>query len=145
MGPKPGTDSAYETTGSGERPETRRRLSRVPDTMTVVPALLLAASLAVGVVPGFGEAVAHAVNEAGSGGAVAPVHWTVTGILLGLVSSALAVALAAVAVTRPAPLAPDGARWLRRLASGHIGDYVAWVLVGATLIGALALPGVLGA
>ncbi|MEU6063795.1 MULTISPECIES: complex I subunit 5 family protein [Streptomyces] len=145
LGPKPRTDSAYETTGSGEQPETRRRLSRVPDTMTVVPALLLAGSLAVGVAPGFGEAVGHAVNEAGSGGAVTSVHWTVTGVLLGLVSSVLAVALAAVAVTRPELLAPDGARRLRRLASGHVGDYVAWVLVGATLIGALALPGVLGA
>jgi multicomponent Na+:H+ antiporter subunit D len=33
----------------------------------------------------------------------------------------------------------------RRSLAGHVGDYVAWVLVGAALLGALALPGVLGA
>jgi multicomponent Na+:H+ antiporter subunit D len=54
------------------------------------------------------------------------------------------VGLAAVAVTRPKLLAaPDWALPLRRLQSGHIGDYVAWVLVGAGLLGALALPGIL--
>ncbi|MEU5797393.1 hypothetical protein ABZ800_28285 [Streptomyces sp. NPDC047813] len=31
-----------------------------------------------------------------------------------------------------------------RLQSGHVGDYVAWLLVGTTLLAALALPGVLG-
>ncbi|MEV7983359.1 hypothetical protein [Streptomyces sp. NPDC086519] len=33
---------------------------------------------------------------------------------------------------------------VRHLQSGHVGDYVAWLLVGATALGALALPGVLG-
>ncbi|MET9815104.1 monovalent cation/H+ antiporter complex subunit F [Streptomyces sp. NPDC006355] len=28
--------------------------------------------------------------------------------------------------------------------SGHVGDYVAWLLVGTTLLGAPALPGILG-
>nr|WP_303708893.1 hypothetical protein [Kutzneria buriramensis]WKX06608.1 hypothetical protein Q4V64_03505 [Kutzneria buriramensis] len=126
--------------------------------MTAVPAVLLAGALAVGPAPGFADVVAHAVNEAGSGGdggpparakprvgEVAPVHWTPVGILLGLASTALAVGLAAVAVTRPKLLAPP--QWalpLRRLQSGHVGDYVAWVLVGSAVLGALALPGVLG-
>ncbi|MGW7203204.1 complex I subunit 5 family protein [Streptomyces sp. NPDC054837] len=145
LGPKPDKDGAYETTGAGERPETGRRLRRVPDTMTAVPAVLLAGALAAGVAPGFADVVAHAVNEAGSGGVVvASVHWTPVGVLLGLVSTALAVGLAAVAVTRPKPLAAPGwALSLRRLQSGHIGDYVAWLLVGAGLLGALALPGIL--
>ncbi|MDQ0597079.1 multicomponent Na+:H+ antiporter subunit D [Streptomyces canus] len=145
LGPKPDEDGAYETTGAGERPETGQRLRRVPDTMTVVPAVLLAGALAVGVAPGFADVVAHAVNEAGSGGVVvASVHWTPAGVLLGLVSTALAVGLAAVAVTRPRLLAAPGrALSLRRLQSGHIGDYVAWLLVGAGLLGALALPGIL--
>ena len=145
LGPAPEDDSEYETTGAGERPETRHRLSRVPDTMTAVPAVLLAGSLAVGVAPGFGEVVAHAVNEAASGGAVVPApHWSPAGVLLDVASTALALGLAALAVTRPGLLAaPEGARWLRRLQSGHVGDYVAWVLVGATVPGALALPGVL--
>jgi multicomponent Na+:H+ antiporter subunit D len=146
LGPRPEDGDAYETTGSGEEPETRHRLSRVPDTMTVVPAVLLAGSLAVGVVPGFAGAVGHAVQEAGTGGLVhASVHWTPLGVLLGLASTALALALAAVAATRPRLLAaPDRALPLRRLQSGHVGDYVAWLLVGTTLLGALALPGVLG-
>lgn len=144
LGPPPPDAGEYETTGSGEEPETRGRLGFVPDTMTAVPALLLAGALAAGVAPGFGEVVARAVNEAGSGGAVVPVHWTPYGILLGLLSTAVAVGLAALAVTRPRLLAaPDWALPLRRLQSGHVGDYVAWLLVGATLLGALALPGVL--
>ncbi|MFJ4367373.1 complex I subunit 5 family protein [Streptomyces chartreusis] len=146
LGPAPEDDTEYETTGSGERPETRHRLSRVPDTMTAVPALLLAGSLAVGVAPGFGEVLSHAVNEAGSGGAVVPApHWSPAGVLLDLVATALALGLAALAVTRPGWLAaPRRALPLRRLQSGHVGDYVAWVLVGATVLGALALPGLAG-
>ncbi|MGV9900039.1 complex I subunit 5 family protein, partial [Streptomyces tendae] len=51
LGPAPeeaggeGAADMYETTGTGEEPETRQRLGRVPDTMTVVPALLLAGAL----------------------------------------------------------------------------------------------------
>lgn len=145
LGPRPEEGAGEETTGAHEEPETGHRITRIPDTMSVVPALLLAASLAVGVVPGFAGVVADAVNTAGSGGVRADVHWTLPGVLLGLLSSVLAVALAAVAVTRPALLAaPRWALPLRRLQSGHLGDYVAWVLVGTTLLGALALPGVLG-
>ncbi|MBB6417731.1 hypothetical protein ACIBQ5_25885 [Streptomyces massasporeus] len=49
------------------------------------------------------------------------------------------------AVTRPRLLAAPGrALPLRRLPSGHVGDYVARLLVGTSLLGASALPGVLG-
>ncbi|MER5520171.1 NADH-quinone oxidoreductase subunit D, partial [Streptomyces sp. NPDC002763] len=75
----------------------------------------------------------------------ADVHWTSTGVLLGCLSTLLAVGLAALAVARPGQLvARDRALPLRRLQSGHVGDYVAWLLVGAAALGALALPGVLG-
>ena len=144
LGPTPPEDSSYETTGTEEEPETRHRLKRVPDTMTAVPALLLAASLAVGAVPGFASAVGHAVSEAGSGGAITSPHWTLAGVLLGLLSTLLAGGLAALAVARPELLGErpwTGA--LRRLQSGHIGDYVAWLLVGTTVLGALALPGII--
>jgi multicomponent Na+:H+ antiporter subunit D len=144
LGPRP-QDAEYETSGTDEEPETGTLLSRIPDTMTTVPALLLAAALTVGLVPGFGDVVARSVNEAGSGGAHASAHWTPHGALLGVVSTVLAAALAALAVTRPRWVAaPDRAAPLRRLQSGHVGDYVAWLLVGATVLGALALPGVLG-
>ncbi|MCX4426580.1 complex I subunit 5 family protein [Streptomyces mirabilis] len=140
LGTQPGNESSYETTGIDEEPETRHRLSRVPDTMTTVPAVLLVASLAVGAVPGFAAAVGHAV----SGEAAPSPHWTVAGLLLGLTSTVLALGLATLAVTRP-KLLGDGA-WMapvRRLQSGHVGDYVAWMLVGTTLLAALALPGIL--
>lgn len=49
------------------------------------------------------------------------------------------------AATRSRPLPEPGrVLALRRLQSGHIGDYVAWLLAGAALLGALTLPGVLG-
>jgi multicomponent Na+:H+ antiporter subunit D len=141
LGPRPDDEeSSYETTGIGEEPETRQRLSRVPDTMTVVPAVLLVASGAMGAVPGFAAAVGHAV----SGGAAPAPHWTLAGVLLGLTSTVLALGLATLAVTGPKPFGePSWTAPLRRLQSGHIGDYVAWMLVGTTLLAALALPGVL--
>lgn len=47
-------------------------------------------------------------------------------------------------MTRPKPLGePSWTAPLRRLQSGHIGDYVAWMLMGTTLLAALALPGIL--
>jgi multicomponent Na+:H+ antiporter subunit D len=146
LGPRPEeADADLETSGSEEEPETTGPLRRIPDTMTTVPAVLLAAACAVGAVPGFGDVVARAVNEAGSGGAQASAQWTAHGVLLDLLSTGLAVGLAGLAVTRPHwTAAPDWSRPLRRLQSGHVGDYVAWLLVGATVLGALALPAVLG-
>ncbi|WP_458249128.1 complex I subunit 5 family protein [Streptomyces sp. MAI_2237] len=146
LGPRPEEDTEYETSGSGEQPETGRRIRRVPDTMTAVPAVLLAAALAVGVAPGLAGVVAHGVNEAGAGGAVVSApHWTPAGVVLALASTVLAGGLAALAVARPKLLAGAyRASGLRRLQSGHVGDYVAWMLVGTALLGALALPGVLG-
>ncbi|MFI2644059.1 complex I subunit 5 family protein [Streptomyces sp. NPDC018610] len=134
-----------ETSGSDEEPETRQRLDRIPATMRTVPAVLLVAALAVGAVPGFAHAVGHRVDEAGTWGVFTSVSWTTAGVLLDLLSTALAVGLAGVAVARPRLLAAPGwALPLRRLQSGHVGDYVAWLLVGVALLGALALPGVLG-
>jgi multicomponent Na+:H+ antiporter subunit D len=146
LGPTPPDQGDFETTGSGEQPETGHRIRRIPDTMTAVPAVLLAAALAVGVGPGFGDVVVRSVNEAGSGGVIGSVGWTAPGVLLGLLTTGHAVGLAVLGAVRPKLLAcPDWALPLRRLQSGHVGDYVAWVLVGAALLGALALPGVLGA
>ncbi|MFH8405709.1 complex I subunit 5 family protein [Streptomyces sp. NPDC018019] len=149
---------ADETSGKDEQPETAGRLSRVPDTMLAVPVVLLAGALAVGVVPGLHAAVGRAadafLDRAGYAAAVlhtpsaAPVpvpgpHWSPVGVALGLLSTALACGLAWWAVRRPqGPAEP--ARWaapVRRLHSGHIGDYVACVLAGMVLVAALVLPG----
>jgi len=146
------------TTGDEER-ETQP-LSRVPITMVIPVVVLLAGALAVGVVPGVGRAAsaaAHlfvdgagyrhqalsgaptgAVSTAGSG-------WTTGGVLIGLLSAALAVGVAAAgiwsrAVRRRLPAVAVGApalKVLRRLHSGHVGDYVAWMVVGVAALGGL--------
>ncbi|MGW1373585.1 complex I subunit 5 family protein [Streptomyces sp. NPDC002446] len=147
---------AAEMTGKEEEPETRGgRLSRVPDTMLVVPAALLAGALAVGLVPdlrtgagraadaftdhtGYLTAVLH--GRATEPRATAPPHWSPPGVLYGLLATALAAALALRAVRRPVRAEPAG--WttaLRRLHSGHVGDYVAWFLAGVTLLAALVV------
>jgi len=136
LGQRPVGESAHETRGKDEEPETRERIRRVPATMTVVPALLLAGSLAAGLLPGLVASVGDAF------GAHKAPHWTPAGLLLGLAAVALAIGLAAAAVLGPARQEPYG--WtepLRRLQSGHIGDYVAWFLAGTTVLGALLLPG----
>jgi multicomponent Na+:H+ antiporter subunit D len=169
-----GPEAAEETAGEGEEPETGRRLRRVPEPMLTVPAALLAAALAVGVWPGLAAGVGHAahvfVDRRGYLDAViahrqqppppgrAP-HWTAAGVALDLLSLALAAGCAALAVHRPAralrgragrlarALPATGRRLLapvRHLHSGHVGDYVAWTMLGMALLAALAAPGTLG-
>ncbi|OIJ68399.1 complex I subunit 5 family protein [Streptomyces mangrovisoli] len=137
-GERPAAAQAFETTGDREEPESRGRLGRVPTTMTAVPAVLLGGALVAGLLPGFATRVGEAF-DAGN-----PPHWTAEGLVLGLVSAALAVVLAGASVRGPVRREPHAwTKPLRRLHSGHIGDYVVWLLAGITLLGALALPGVL--
>ncbi|WP_225847177.1 complex I subunit 5 family protein [Streptomyces sp. HPF1205] len=163
-GPRPTrSHSDVETTGEGEEPEVRDPRRRVPPTMTGVPAALLLGALLVGTVPGVGEAVARAslAFDDRTGyvadvlGLPAPAlarpvpeaGWTPAGVLLGLLSAALAAAAAAAAVWLPGRL-PAAARVrraaatgdrrlvlpLRRLHSGLLGDYVAWLTVGLAVL-----------
>ncbi|MEV8564374.1 complex I subunit 5 family protein [Streptomyces sp. NPDC051322] len=142
LGPRLTDSQQYETSGESEEPETGGMLARVPDTMLAVPSLLLAAALTVGLVPGFARSVGHALDEALPGKAPHDPAWTTSGLLLGLLSTALAAALAGYAV-RGSKRGSDrvaGRDWaapLRRLHSGHIGDYVAWLVAGAALLGGL--------
>ncbi|MGW0768967.1 complex I subunit 5 family protein [Streptomyces sp. NPDC002676] len=160
-GPRPEEHHAGpETTGTGEEPEIRDPQRRIPVPMLAVPAVLLCASLAVGLLPGVGDALARAARQftdrtaytaAVHGHTVAPsspvpdTGWSAEGVLLAFASTALAVLLASAAVW--------GARWrgtdrvgavcravgrevilpLRRLHSGHLGDYVAWLAVGVAV------------
>jgi multicomponent Na+:H+ antiporter subunit D len=141
-GPPPPDDSAYETSGEREAPETSGLLGQVPVTMLAVPAALLAGALAVGLVPGIATVAGHAVDRAMPGAATVPPHWPAAGVALGVLSCAVACALATWAARRPpGPPARDWTAPLRRLHSGHIGDYAAWLLAGMTLMGVLALPG----
>ncbi|GAA2422777.1 complex I subunit 5 family protein [Streptomyces mauvecolor] len=139
LGPRPLGDPRHETSGGGEEPETEGRLGRVPVTMIAVPAVLLAGALAAGLAPGPAAAVGRTFDP----DAPHAPHWTLTGVLLGVASAVLAAGLAGAAVRGPASQEPHA--WtepLRRLHSGHIGDYVAWLLVGTALLGGLALPGI---
>ncbi|MGW4223211.1 complex I subunit 5 family protein [Streptomyces bauhiniae] len=141
-GEEPPSETAYETKGGGEEPETAGLLRRVPDTMLAVPTVLLAGALVVGVVPAVARAVGRAVDEALHASAPLPPHWTAPGVSLDLLSASLALALAAWTLKRP--VSARLRTWtgpLRRLHSGHIGDYVAWLLLGTVLLALLVLPG----
>ncbi|MFE7516008.1 hypothetical protein ACFU8I_32960 [Streptomyces sp. NPDC057540] len=75
-----------------------------------------------------------------SAGTAPTAGWTVTGVLLGLLSALLAAVLATTAVLRrgPEPSADRpvvrAVRALRRLHSGHLGDYLAWLTFGVAAL-----------
>ena len=152
-----GVDGGAERTPGDEVPETGGPLRRIPATMLLVPAALLAAALAVGLVPQLAAAAGRAGRlfaahgpyaaavldgRAAHGSSPPAVGWTGTGAALGLASTALGAGLALLAVRGPLPEALDRVLGpLRRLQSGHIGDYVAWTTAGLALLAALAAPG----
>ncbi|MGW2765840.1 complex I subunit 5 family protein [Streptomyces sp. NPDC001275] len=150
-----------ETTGEGEEPEIRAPRRTLPPAMTLVPAALLVLAATLGCVPVIGSALApgaavftdrvrYAAAVLTHQGAVpagrAPAAaWTATGVALGLLSTGIAVALAVAAVHQRAPRlserhpAARAVRALRRLHSGRLGDYLAWLALGiAVLCAALA-------
>ncbi|WP_308013709.1 complex I subunit 5 family protein [Streptantibioticus parmotrematis] len=163
-GPRPRERYAGpETTGGGEEPEIRDPSRAVPPPMLAVPAVLLLGALAVGVLPGIGRQLALAArlftDRAGyvaalygpapaPSGASPATGWTAEGVSLGLLSTLLALVVAALAVWGPAvpsgavhrareTLSATGRRVvlpLRRLHSGHIGDYVSWLAVGLAVL-----------
>ncbi|WP_435175254.1 complex I subunit 5 family protein [Actinacidiphila sp. bgisy145] len=142
-----------ETSGEGEEPEIRTPGRSLPPMMTAVPAVLLALCAAVGCVPAVGRAIAggagvytdpaayRAAVLGGAAPAVAHVAsaWTGEGLLLGFVSAAGAALLAWLAVRRPVRLpfhraVRHAVTGLRRLHSGHLGDYVAWLTFGVAAL-----------
>ncbi|HMC70064.1 MAG TPA: complex I subunit 5 family protein, partial [Mycobacteriales bacterium] len=150
-----------ETSGSEETPEVKGLLGRVRLTMLIPILVLLGGSLALGLIPGAHAAAEHAASaftdpsayakEALTGRAVvAPpeVHvgnWTTAGVLLDLLSAALAVGGAALALygarlARLRRLAGGGRpvlQGLRRVHSGLVTDYVAWLMTGVAVLGGL--------
>jgi multicomponent Na+:H+ antiporter subunit D len=169
LGPRPDpevvAETGEETTGAEEERETQE-LSRTPATMMLAIVILVAGSLAVGVLPGAGQAFADAAQRFTDAegymrqalfhaAATAPrpdseAAWTASGILLDLLAVALACCFAWLglfssrlpglvrALGRPG-VPVMGV--LHRLHSGHVGDYVAWLFAGVTGLAALiALP-----
>ncbi|MEV8565510.1 complex I subunit 5 family protein [Streptomyces sp. NPDC051322] len=166
LGPAPDVDGPHreadrESSGNEEHRETPP-LSGTPVNMVIAVAVLVAGALVVGVLPGSGEAFGHAAQTFvdGSGyisrsltgrGGESPgleprTEWTALGAGLGLLSAALALGLACLAVWAPRlparvralghPLSPALAL-LHRLHSGHVGDYLAWLLFGVAGLAAL--------
>jgi multicomponent Na+:H+ antiporter subunit D len=145
-----------------EESETDERRDRTPPVLFLPAVALLAAALAIGLVPELPHAAlraAAALQDRGS--YVAAVLHGAAGIVPHLpapkppgaadflyaalsVLGALALAWIALFHERLPTLIPDGvlrragaALWaVRRLASGRVGDYVAWIAVGVTVFGA---------
>jgi multicomponent Na+:H+ antiporter subunit D len=147
-----------------EEPETVGRHDRTPAVMMVPAMLMLAAGLVTGLIPGIHDWFARAahvfVDRAGyahavfgrpvppPGGVGTPL--SVESWLLGGLAAAGGLLVAVAALWRPvwAPLAPGAGRRAVELAvrtahaihSGHVGDYVTWLVLGVgALGGAVAL------
>jgi multicomponent Na+:H+ antiporter subunit D len=155
-------DQAESTSGSAEEPEVEGRLRGIPTTMLASILALLVGCLVIGVLPGlaesFGKAahvfldrdgyVAQALSTAPMQAVphVPEMHWSALGVGLGFTSAVLAIGLAFVALYArrlPAWLKRTSApiavplTVVRRAHSGHVGDYVAWFVVGVALLGGL--------
>jgi multicomponent Na+:H+ antiporter subunit D len=156
LGDRPDPEHLAETTPGEEEPDTRLSGS-VPLTMRAATIVLLVAGLATGLVPDIGQAAAHAaerlIDGTGYAGQLlageppAPLLpepaavWTGTGVWLSVLSTALALVVAAAGLWSgrlrlPQVIAPL-MRPLHRLHSGHIGDYVAWMFAGMAVVVAL--------
>ncbi len=164
LGPHSEPPAEEETTGQDEQRETQR-LERTPATMTGAVVVLLGVGLLSGCWPGLNAAVSRAailfvgrsgyVGQALHGAAREPVvasssvGWTAIGVGLGFLSLVLAVCLALLTLKvlrLPALAARTGGPIrevmapLHALHSGHIGDYITWLLVG--VVGLAALVGI---
>jgi multicomponent Na+:H+ antiporter subunit D len=162
LGDPPPKVDEESTSGSKEEPEVEGGLRKVPLTMAVPIVALLAGCLAIGVVPGlaesFGKAAHVFLDRHGyieqtlttapmpAVPHVADMHWSALGLGLGFASTALAVLFALGAlyarrfpgwVQRFARPVTRPLRVVRRAHSGHVGDYVAWFVVGVALLAGL--------
>ncbi|HEY3467620.1 MAG TPA: complex I subunit 5 family protein [Amycolatopsis sp.] len=158
LGTPPRRDDGDRTPGTDEEPETGRPIARTPVTMTAAIVALLAGALAVGTLPWVGEAATTAGRQDDDRGGYlhdvlpavpapgppAPVtaEWSASGVWFGLLTVLLALGVAAAALwPRRLPSWPRPVRAalevLHRGHSGHVGDYVAWLLAGVTVLTAL--------
>ncbi|MGW4521853.1 complex I subunit 5 family protein [Amycolatopsis sp. NPDC004378] len=155
LGRPPRRDDGERTPGTDEEPETGRRLERTPATMLAAIVAVLAAALAVGTVPwlrdaavtagrqdsdrgGYLHDVLPAIRSTGLSHPVA-AEWTSSGLVFSGLTVALALGIAAAALwphrlpSWPRPLRA-ALEVVHRGHSGHVGDYVAWLLAGVTVL-----------
>lgn len=159
LGPRPGERPAAGEQATEER--TEQPITRVPVTMLAPVVLLLGGTLAEGLLPGAVSAARHAAAYftepvgyaraalAAAGGAAPAPHvdnWDALGLGLGLLSAALAVGFsvaglyAAALAERAGVVGHAGSRLmaaLHSLHSGHVGDYVAWLMTGVVFLAAV--------
>jgi multicomponent Na+:H+ antiporter subunit D len=154
IGPHPRRESAPDVaTGEDEEPDTAPP-GPTPPTMAGAVALLLAGGLALGFVPRAGRAAAAFADRHGyvatalartlpAVPAPPDTSWTTSGVLVGLLTAALAVLVgfAGLYVRQVPAWVRAGLTGLHRLHSGHIGDYAAWLLFGAAVFAGLLLLG----
>jgi multicomponent Na+:H+ antiporter subunit D len=161
LGPPPQRDTSQVEGESAEQEAPGAGAIRISIVSPIV-ALLLAA-LAIGVAPGAHTTFERAADwftrpEGYTGAALdgatqgVPTqfvsNWTTSGIFLGLASAALAALVALVAcylprlgpVRRFGLVGRSGLGLLRRLHSGHVGDYVAWMVAGLAALAVLVGP-----
>ncbi|MFH5877355.1 complex I subunit 5 family protein [Arthrobacter sp. NA-172] len=164
LGGRPAGIEAEGMSGDEERIEVPIGQRHIPISMATPAVGLLAGALALGVLPSIGdaaeEAAARFMDRNGYVSAVleGPVRyashgatgaaWDPASIALGLLTTAIAVVIAAAALhgwrlpaalRRPSQVAQPVLRILRRLHSGRVGDYVVWLLVGLAAGWALVL------
>jgi multicomponent Na+:H+ antiporter subunit D len=164
LGDPPAEDAETAREASEEKTETEQGRQPVPLTMIVPPALLAAAAVVAGLLPHLGPAVQHAAvrfqDQAGYGNAVLfgqPVTHpaalypaestgvTLADVLSGAGSAAGALILAGLALyRRRIPVLRHGpepdlllAGPIRRFQSGVVNDYVTWIVIGLTGVGAV--------
>lgn len=157
MGTPPNVEG--DTRGTGEHRETDKGVRDAPVTMLAAAVALLAGGLILGLFPGLAalaqDAAHQLLDSAGYAAAALDgvramppptpqvVTWNSAGLLLGIGSALLALLIATIALYSDRPL--QRLRWvlpvlslplraLRAAHSGHLGDYVVWLLLGVTLL-----------
>jgi multicomponent Na+:H+ antiporter subunit D len=165
-GPAEGPDPLQARAAEEEGNELDEPREHTPAPMLIVPAVLLALALAVAVIPGAVPGIERAAALFADHGSYAhwvlsgaatsmphlqPSHVSVDDVLYGSISVLGALLAAGVGLfgrplrrSLPARLgepALAAVHGLRRLHSGHVGDYIAWWTAGTSLIGAACLLG----
>jgi multicomponent Na+:H+ antiporter subunit D len=162
LGDAPSEDPQMEKMAAEETSETDSGKQRTPLTMIIPPAVLVAAALAIGLIPHLGPAIQAAAvrfeDQAGynatvlAGAHIAhpaayaaaePAGVTLSAVLAGLGSAIGSVLLAGLALYwRRLPLLRRGyepgtglAKPIERFQSGVVNDYVTWVVVGLAVLG----------
>ncbi|HYX78507.1 MAG TPA: hypothetical protein VE727_04025, partial [Solirubrobacterales bacterium] len=141
-------------------PEEEGPPTRTPVVMFAPAAALIAAALAIGVVPGMADAALHAGHRFTDGSSYAravidgvspaaipslepysaPTHAYVYAAItllasIGFAALTLFGARLRVLRARPLEVLGQGLARLRALHSGHVGDYVAWLVTGVAALG----------